>query len=106
MREWVEVEEKQKEREGGRQRRGGGVWGGGHKSRHIIVTHQPKGSNKGRHAVVSPVLYRASPASSLREERKTERATSATPVTAHSHTHHKILHINEKKNKTRASSDT
>lgn len=57
--------------------------GGAHRSRHIIVTHQPKGSNKGRHAVLPPVQCRPL-ASSPREERKTEGSTGASPHTHNS----------------------
>lgn len=50
---------KREERERGKGGKEGGkegeMWVGGYKSRHIIVTHQPKGSNKERHAVLSPV---------------------------------------------------
>lgn len=61
--------------------RTGGGGGGGHKSRHIIVTHQPKGSNKGRHAVLSPVLS-VSPASSLGRQKDEER-DDCDPFAAH-----------------------
>lgn len=56
---------------------------GGHKSRHIIVTHQPKGSNKGRHAVLSPV--QCWPASSQRR-RRGQRVRSLIPTGTHRHT--------------------
>lgn len=64
--------ERQEREEGGE----GGVVG--HKSRHVIVTHQPKGSNKGRHAVLSPVQCRSRllPLSEKRERRREQRVRS------------------------------
>ncbi|KAJ0004257.1 hypothetical protein NQD34_010471 [Periophthalmus magnuspinnatus] len=59
------------ERERGKGGKGGGkgrMGGGGCKSRHIIVTHQPKGSNKERHAVLSPVQCRPLASSERREK--------------------------------------
>lgn len=60
----------------GKEQGGGGV--AGHKSHHIIVTHQPKGSNKGRHAVLSPVQCRPR-LLPLSEKRERRRAASAIP---------------------------
>ncbi|KAJ0062031.1 hypothetical protein NL108_014933 [Boleophthalmus pectinirostris] len=58
-------EGERKRRERGREGKNGG---GGCKSRHIIVTHQPKGSNKERHAVLSPVQCRPLASSERREK--------------------------------------
>lgn len=78
------------EEEGGTD--GGGVGVVGHKSHHIIVTHQPKGSNKGRHAVLSPVQCRSHrlPLSEKRERQKEQRVQSLYPHKhryKHTHSH-------------------
>lgn len=71
----------------GKEQGGGGV--AGHKSHHIIVTHQPKGSNKGRHAVLSPVQCRPRllPLSEKRERRREQRVRSLHCSSPHTHTH-------------------
>lgn len=76
------------EEEGREERRGGGIGGRRrHKSRHIIVTHQPKGSNKGREACCPLSCPVSVSAASSRWGEEAAESNEFDPSTAHPHNH-------------------